>query len=242
MKILKIISITLVLGLAAAGGAYVVLGNTAHGQSDEPLLSSENSGGAVGIPTGDDTSTDETVRDTLRHISDLEQVKLNTDIFEKPEFLALTDLSQPLPPPVDVGRPNPFSPIGVDVGTIPTDEGTGGFTGGTTGTTGGTTTGGTTDGGSSGSSSVTTKDVLNIGNHGATLAGEIGITGATAKWFEWGTNQNTVNRTARQTGTAAVWTAALGNLSASTTYYVKAAAEVGGITLYGETISFTTAQ
>jgi len=230
----KIIIIVLAVGVLSTG-AYFAMENKANGQS-EPLLTSEVTNNAITIPQGN-TSTDETIQTVLRQINDLDNIKLNTDIFDKPEFLALKDISQELPEPTDIGRPNPFAPIGVDVGVISSDEGMPIETGSATGANGFDTQDPNTP-----ISQVRTKEVQNVGQRSATINGETVIPGSTNRWFEWGTNQNTVNKTAKQTGAEATYTATLTGLSPRTTYYIKAAVEQNGGTVYGELILFKTAE
>jgi hypothetical protein len=223
----KIIAIVLTVG-ALSGGAYFALGNSAKGQSDEPLLKSEVTNNALTtIPQGA-SATDQTVQAVLRQINDLDQIKLNTDIFEKPEFLALKDISQELPEPADIGRPNPFAPIGTDIGTI-SQEGEVPVT--------------QTDSGLPiVATTVETKEVLNIGRTSATASATTTIAASTSRWFEWGTNENTINKTTKQTGTDAAISATLTGLTPKTTYYVKAAVELNGVVTYGSLVSFKTAE
>lgn len=57
-----------------------------------------------------------TAEDLLGILSDLQQIKLEGDIFTDPVFQSLTDFSVEIPPE-PVSRPNPFLPIGQDFGT-----------------------------------------------------------------------------------------------------------------------------
>ncbi|HRH31451.1 MAG TPA: fibronectin type III domain-containing protein [Candidatus Paceibacterota bacterium] len=230
----KIILTVLVVGALSASAYF--FSNKAEGQSSDDLLRSEVTNKAVGIPQNNPT-TDQTIQSILRQVANIDNIKLNTDIFEKPEFLALKDISQELPAPTDIGRPNPFAPIGVDVGVIATDEGI----------TGDSISGSGVLNGLPGDplapiSQVKTKEVQNIGQRSATVLAETAIAGSTPRWFEWGTNQNTINKTTKQTGSDAAFTATLTGLTPNTTYYVKAAVEQNGGTAFGETISFKTAQ
>lgn len=238
MNTSKIIIIVLAVGTLSTG-AYFAIGNRAEGQT-QPLLQSEVTNKAVSVPTGNPT-TEQTIQSVLRQISDLDQIKLNTDIFEKPEFLALKDISQDLPEPTDVGRPNPFAPIGVDVGVIASDPSLG-----SSGLDGAQATGGLNGFGDATTgapvSPAKTKEVQNVGQKSATISGETSIAGPTNRWFEWGTNQNVVNKTAKQSGAEPTFTATLTGLTAKTTYYVRAAVEQGSAVVYGEIILFKTAE
>jgi len=54
--------------------------------------------------------------DLLGILSDLQQIKLDGTIFTDPVFQNLTDFSVEIPPE-PISRPNPFLPIGQDVGS-----------------------------------------------------------------------------------------------------------------------------
>jgi hypothetical protein len=222
------ISIIVLAVAALSTGAYFSIQKKADGQS-EPLLQSAVTNNAMGIPDGN-TTTDQQIQEALVNINNLDQIKLNTDIFQSPEFLALNDISMDLPAPRDIGRPNPFAPIGVDIGSIATDEGQAGV---------GTTT---DQNFATPLSIVKTKEAQNVGRRSATLNGEVGVFTQTTRWFEYGTNQNTVNKTNKQIGTDEVFTATISNLLPNTTYFVKAAVDDGGVTTYGELVSFKTVQ
>ncbi len=224
----KIISISFAVGVLSLG-AYFLIGNKAEGQAD-PLLTSEVTNKAVGIPDLS-TNTDQTVQLILSNINDLDQIKLNVLIFEKPEFLALKDISQELPPPTDIGRPNPFAPIGTDVGVISTD-------GSPADTMGFPTNMGT----QATPSAIKTKEIINIGRTSATANAEISLLGITSHWFEYGTNENTVNKTTKQTSSDVAFSATLTNLLPKTTYFVKSAVDQNGVVAFGDLVSFTTAQ
>lgn len=225
---LKIFILVAAVG-ALSAGAYFLVGNKAEGQTGS-LLKSEVTGNPVGIPTGN-ASTEKTIQDVLRQINDLDQINLNTEIFDSPEFLSLKDISQELPTPTDVGRPNPFAPIGVDVGTVFSDDFSQVVTFQDTGADQGFVP-----------IFVQTNQVQNVGQRSATASGETAIPTTTSRWFEWGTNQNTVNKTAKQTGVEASFTATLTGLNPDTMYYVKSAVEDNGLVTYGNLISFKTAK
>lgn len=226
----KIIVTILAVSVLSAGG-YFALQSHAKGET-EPLLQSQVTNKAVSVQQGN-TSTDQAIQGVLTQINNLDQIKLNTDIFQKPEFLALKDISQDLTPPTDIGRPNPFAPIGTDVGAIPVDGQL---------ATDSSTAGLPTNGLPEIVSAVKTKEVQNIGQKSATLNADVGITTTTNRWFEWGTNQNTVNKTTKQTGTQSQFATILTGLTPKTTYYVKAAVEDNGVVTYGDVVLFKTAE
>lgn len=53
-------------------------------------------------------------RELLRVLLSLRNIKLDESIFASPLFTALEDFTIILPPSGNVGRPNPFAPIGQD--------------------------------------------------------------------------------------------------------------------------------
>lgn len=233
-RTIKILFIFVFVGAFGVIG-YSVVQKSAHSQ-DEPLLSSTTTGSAVPI-NSTPSSTDQQIADILGLLSNLQGVKLNTNFFTSPEFLSLVDLSQPIPAATNIGRPNPFAPIGVDLGTVPQD-GTFGGTGTTGGSTGGTTTGGTT---TTESNAVTTNPATQVGRTTAMVSGAVTGTNTTGtKSFFYGTTPDAILRAPASATTGQNFSATLTGLSPNTTYYVKAVIEVGGISISGATLTFKT--
>ncbi len=232
-KKVKILFVLMFIGAFGVIG-YSVVEKSAHSQEDEPLLSSTNTGGAVS-PVSAPSSTDQQIAGILGLLSSLQNVKLNTNFFTSPEFLSLVDVSQPIPPATNVGRPNPFAPIGVDLGTIP-DDSTLSFGG----TSGGGTSGGT-GGGTIESNTVTTNPASQIGRTTAVVSGSVaGTSSAGAKSFSYGTTAETLLSATASATTGQNFSATLTGLTPNTTYYVKAVIELGGISVSGTTVTFKT--
>jgi len=78
----------------------------------DALVSKEfNNGGLVGASSEEISIVGAEIIQALNQINSL---NLDRSIFERPVYLSLKDLGQPIPLET-VGRPNPFSPIGRDV-------------------------------------------------------------------------------------------------------------------------------
>lgn len=56
----------------------------------------------------------------LRVLGSIQNIELNDDIFSNPVFRDLRDTRFTIPKPLQIGRPNPFLPIGFDNVTIQT--------------------------------------------------------------------------------------------------------------------------
>jgi len=92
--------------------------------------SEENSSGITRETSPKDEDTNRFIASLLRG-SKVENIKIDKSIFENPNFVRLNYPNVPfvLQLPTDVGRANPFSPIGQDTGTPaftnpPTSSGT----------------------------------------------------------------------------------------------------------------------
>lgn len=78
----------------------------------DALVSTEfNTGGAVN-PSSEQASI--VGAEIIQALNQINSLNLDRSIFERPVYLSLKDLGQPIPLE-PVGRPNPFSPIGRDV-------------------------------------------------------------------------------------------------------------------------------
>jgi len=174
-------------------------------------------------------------REFLVRLLNLNNIKLNSDIFTSAGFNGLEDYSFRLPPITNQGRPNPFTTLGSDSGTPafpvtpppnnnpPADEPP------------------QNDNPPAGNG-VTTNGATAITKNGATLSGQITGGTPTARWFEWGRTSSLGNLTpqisANITGTTFTYT--LSTLTPGITYYYKAAAKMGGTNVYGSVLNFTT--
>ncbi len=163
-------------------------------------------------------------RELLELSSILDRISFDTNkaIFSSKSYLSLQDFNQALTiDPNEVGRPNPFSVIGVDVGRVSAPLNT-----------------------SSGddllTSRLVTKSSVNHSGTQAVLQGEL-LSGTAEVWIEWGEGQTSLtNLTPKTTlSSPGVFTKTINGLSAGTTYYYRAAATISGLTVYGTVLSFT---
>jgi hypothetical protein len=109
----------IVVVLIVGGALYSMLSN-----SSAPAATTDASGNA----------TTTVGADLLALLGKLQTVNFSTDLFSNSNFNGLIDFAIPLPTPA-LGRPNPFAPIGTDVGPViatPTSQQTGTVSAGTT--------------------------------------------------------------------------------------------------------------
>jgi hypothetical protein len=247
-KTIKIVSLIVFVG-AFGALAYGMLSNKAQSQTNDPLLSSGTTGAAVNVPA--QTSDSEArLRNVLSLLTSLNAVKLDTKFFTSQDFTSLEDISQPLQPATDIGRPNPFAPIGINTGTIPTDTvfGASSLGGGASVIDGATSAGGTgttttpTDTGTQ-LNSIVTNPATQIARTTAVISATLtnSVSATATKSFAYGTTQETLLRATTITTAGQTFTSTLTNLAPNTTYYVKAIIQVSGVTFSGNTITFKTA-
>lgn len=148
----------------------------------------------------------------LSLLLNIQSIKLDASLFSKPEFTNLQDLSRPINPDTNPGRKNPFAPIGAD-------------------------------GSNTVSTQVTTSNPSSITATASTLNGVLSIEDASVtRWFEYGTTSALGTKTPPRTqATAGAFAEPVSDLLPNTTYYVKAAASIGGQSVYGTMVSWKTA-
>lgn len=96
------------------GGAVVFLGKKAPTPTTG-LISSATGGNPIIPSTGGNEIALEAQQQTENLVLLLQKVNnitLDTSIFDSPDFIGLKDLASPLPPDRNPGRSNPFLPIG----------------------------------------------------------------------------------------------------------------------------------
>lgn len=203
--------------IAALIGASVFFGkssDTAPTTSDGPLSSSADASKAAGVAE-DDIGAPPSEFSTI--LASITSISLDTSLFEDPAYKALRDY------PITLGsdrrgRPNPFAPVGYDIGSI------------------------------SGAASTTEIqfETLQPAKITATTAelGAQGILSTTDEAyvvFEYGTNDLLGSATApvalNKSGTAVQRIMGLSN---GTTYFVRATLAQGSISKTGNTMTFTT--
>lgn len=103
-----VLIIAVIIGIAA----FVGRSSTPPSTSDSPLSSSASKAGGVSFDT-----TSAPPSEFTGVLSTIKSIVLDTSIFDDPAYLALRDY--PITLGSDYrGRPNPFAPVGNDVGTI----------------------------------------------------------------------------------------------------------------------------
>lgn len=218
-KLLIIIAIIIVGGIA-----YVTFTKNGTPASTGPLTSS--------APASTLPSTDDQIgREFLSILLSLKTIGLNDELFRKPAFQNLRDYTTELMQTDQKGRPNPFAPIGTDIGSITiADPGVsiGANAGSATNTTTPTTP------------VVTSLPADQITRAGARISGTVasGVV-ATARWLEFGTTPALGTRTPN-IATSAPFSFTLTTLSANTTYYSRACAVVAASPLCGEVVNWKT--
>ena len=94
------------------------------------FVTEQDAGGTSGIGSlssviqGDANVNDKEVQlansEILRILGSIQNIELDDDIFSNPVFRDLRDTRFTIPKPIQIGRPNPFLPIGFDSVTIQT--------------------------------------------------------------------------------------------------------------------------
>lgn len=220
MKKLLIVIIIVIIG----GILYVTL--TKNTATTSGPLSSDSTATAPGVlPVGDD----QIGRDFLTVLLSLKTIKLNDELFKKPAFQNLRDYTKELIETDPKGRPNPFAPIGNDVGSIAIND-----------PTAGANAGGVIDAVQQPTSAVTTAPAEMVTRNGVRLGGTLasGVV-ATTRWFEFGTSSTLGTKTPNIAPTSS-FTYTLTTLTANTTYYYRACAAVATVPVCGSIVSWKT--
>ncbi len=183
-------------------------------QNATPSTGLQTTSGLPDVTTssGDIVTSDPTGgQDFLALLLSVQSIKLNDSFFTSKAFTTLQDFNRPIPPDTNPGRTNPFAPIGQDSSSISTQVST------------------------SGPSAITSTS--------ATLNGTLSAGGAgNTRWFEYGTTSDLGTMTApKDQATAGAFAESLTGLTPNTTYFVKASASIGSMTISGNVVTFKTA-
>lgn len=113
----KKIIIFAIVGLAIAALVFFMGGSddSSSSSSSSPLTSSTGIGGQPTTPT----DTLAAGGDFAQLLSNVDNIRIDTSIFEDPSYKALRD-NRVVLIPEPIGRPNPFAPIGTDIGSSDT--------------------------------------------------------------------------------------------------------------------------
>ena len=112
-KKIKNVVIGLIIAILVLIGYAAVNGDTAGlaGESTSSLTTLVSSGNFGQVKESD---TDLANAEILKILGSIQTISLNDDIFENPVFRQLEDDEFPIRKPAQIGRPNPFLPIGFD--------------------------------------------------------------------------------------------------------------------------------
>lgn len=114
-KTIQNILITLFVGVALLVGYSLLNQGEGNRTSVSSLTSAFTSTSSV-----NDTQVQLANSEILRILGSIQNIKLDDDIFSNPVFRDLRDTRFTIPKPLQIGRPNPFLPIGFDDVTIQT--------------------------------------------------------------------------------------------------------------------------
>lgn len=151
-------------------------------------------------------------QDFVTLLLNIQSIKLDDSLFTSKQFTLLQDFNRPIPPDTNPGRPNPFANLGIDGAAVSTQVST------------------------SNPSSITT---ITTTLNGTLAIGGPGIT----RWFEYGpTNALGTVTTSNQQANPGAFSENITGLQPNTTYYVKAAASIGGVIVAGNLVTWKTAE
>lgn len=214
-------------------GACVVLYNVFLKKDTAPELVSTTGVRPAGEVQG--ASTDTAGKDFLSTLLNLKTLKLSGEIFENTAFKRLEDFSKDLTKGEPEGRPNPFAPIGNDVGTV-------GVIGGAQTTTGVESTPEVIpEVPETPAQTVITGAVTVVKGTTATLQASTSIVGGT-KGFEIGktTPPTLLVTSSIVPGQNGAFTLPITALSKNTQYYIRAVVTLNGVPTKGDIVTFTT--
>mgnify|MGYP000703375529 FL=1 len=224
MPNIKNIVIGAVILVALYGGYTYFSGGTSDVQ-DPGVLSSQGDPNIGTSPDGNDPG-----QEFLAILLNLKTIKLDQGIFNSNSFTHLQDFTRVIAPATNVGRPNPFAPIGTDPQTVSVPAAS-------------VSASAINSLPSVASAQVDTKDASAILSTSATLNGAL-LKAATNtnRFFEWGTNLDSLSNTTPLVSqkTSGVFNRQITGLLPSTTYYFRAVATTGVERAEGDILVFTT--
>ncbi len=190
----------------------VIVGYSVFFKKDDAAVGGLESTPVYDVATGLQGSDASLGQEFLVTLLNIQSIELDYSIFDSAAFGALVDYSKPLVEDTNPGRANPFAPIGVDGAPV------------------------------SSLSPIATTAPSGITATTAIFSGTITLSGTTAtRWFEYGTTEAMGAKTTTVTQTSSgVFGQNISGLLPNTTYYVRAAAQIGTTTYPGETLIFKT--
>lgn len=234
--ILAVIIVVVVIGWTALGGKKDTSTSLLSESGTQSVLP-----GASGEPNNDEVG-----KEFLTLLLNLRTIKLDTTVFDRRSFKELRDFTKVLPPQTDVGRPNPFAPIGTDEVPVTT---TAPVVSGTTQTGSAILSGGPaspvviTPAPSSATVIVETREASSLGRTSALLNGALLKTSATTvRFFEWGISPDSLSASTPEKiqKTSGIFNQTVSGLTSNTSYYFRAVAVTGASRVEGDVVTFTT--
>ncbi len=227
-KIIKI-TITLIVLVALGGGLYWYSGSRGNSGAISSTLSSESATGETApMPSAVELQT----KEILALLEKIKSITLSSEIVATDAFLSLHDNTRVIPLTEIPGRPNPFAPIGTDIGVKPTPA-----------LQLPVPTPIPTPPPSSPVKKVETLPISSLTKNSTVLNGNLlASKSGTTRFFEWGTTAGALTNyspsvTQATTGNFSYTTQ---GLSSGATYYVRAVAIIDGVRMTGDILSFTT--
>ena len=104
--------------LLVAIALLVVYSVVNQGEGDTRTNVSQLTSAISNSPSVDDSQVQLANTEILRILGNIQNITLDDDIFSNPVFRDLRDTRFTIPKPIQIGRPNPFLPIGFDDVTI----------------------------------------------------------------------------------------------------------------------------
>ena len=207
-----LVILLVVAGLAFGAYKYFIAKPAAPAGTDGGLSTTAGVATDPVTTATPDADVSSAANEFLTLLLSVQSIKLDDTLFANPSFTTLQDLSRPITPDTNPGRKNPFAPLGAD-------------------------------GTSAVSTQVTTSNPSSIGATTSTLNGVLSIGDpSVTRWFEYGTTTALGTMTTPRTqANPGAFAEPLTGLTPATTYYVKAAASIGGQTVYGAQVTWKTA-
>lgn len=225
MPNIKNIVIFVVVAIALYGGYTYFFGGTPDVQ-DPGVLSSQGDPNATASLDGNDPG-----QEFLAILLNLKTIKLDQSVFNSNSFTHLQDFTRVIAPATNVGRPNPFAPIGTDpqtVSAVPAASVSASAANALP---------------SIASAQIDTKDASAVLSTSANLNGALLKAAVnTNRFFEWGTNPDSLSNATPLVAqkTTGVFSRQITGLAPSTTYYFRAVATTGVERAEGDILVFTT--
>ncbi|HRH30581.1 MAG TPA: fibronectin type III domain-containing protein [Candidatus Paceibacterota bacterium] len=190
------------------------------------------------------SSDTQAILSLLQSISNL---KLDTNIFERPSYLALEDQNKQILEDLNPGRYNPFAPIGIDqealVSTPVSSEVSGQLNILNDLGSAGSVQGGSNTSTSETSSTIVTIPASAVSKNTAILKGELVTANVGAeRYFEYGLSETNLSFSSNKVvqSTVGTFSYTASNLIPNTTYYFQAVVKIGSVILRGQVQSFKT--